>query len=304
MLFIPWRSLERDPARRFCLIATATVFVLFSLASAKLVPYILPAFPFAALAAADGLIALADADQSGFAHTGLELRGEIARHCDPRRLVLMTILLVVAGLAVLAVAADADRFKSPYPAILRTVLYASGATVVVCAIVSSAAFWTRRFGAGLVVLVGGAAATLMIISYGRIMAESTRSYSALARCIERLAPQARLICYPRYIESLPFYCRRRVILIGAKTELTYGAEHAPDAARFFFTRRDDLLRLWKEPQPSVLVIDRSIGANSGPARRVQSDSFGFQEIGINADNHTRWSGSGASEPRSQSGPTS
>ena len=216
----------------------------------------------------------------------------------------MTILLVVAGLAVLAVAADADRFKNPYPAILRPVLYVSGATVVVCAIVSSAAFWTRRFGAGLVALVGGAAATLMIISYGRIMAESTRSYSALARSIERLAPQARLICYPRYIESLPFYCRRRVILVGAKTELTYGAEHAPDAARFFFTRRDDLLRLWKEPQPSVLVIDRSIGANSGPARRVQSDSFGFQEIGINADNHTRWSGSGASEPRSQSGPTS
>ena len=276
MLFIPWRSLERDPARRFCLIAAATVFVLFSLASAKLVPYILPAFPFAALAAADGLIALADADQSGFARTGLELRGEIARHCDPRRLVVMTILLVVAGLAVLAIAADADRFKNPYPAILRPVLYVSGATVVVCAIVCSAVFWTRRFGAGLVALVGGAAATLMIMSYGRIMAESTRSYSALARSIERLAPQARLICYPRYIESLPFYCRRRVILIGAKTELTYGAEHAPDAARFFFTQRDDLLRLWKEPQPSVLVIDRGafgqIQGLLGAYKVIASDS--------------------------------
>jgi 4-amino-4-deoxy-L-arabinose transferase-like glycosyltransferase len=272
VVFIPWRSLECSPTRRFCLIGAATVFVLFSLASAKLVPYVLPAFPFAALIAADGLIALAEADQSGFAHTALGLRGKTARGFDPRRLVLMTILLVVAGLAVLVVAFDADRFKSPYPAILQPVLYVSGATVVVCAIVSSAAFWTRRFGAGLVVLVGGAAATLMIISYGRIMAESTRSYSALARSIERLAPQARLICYPRYIESLPFYCRRRVILIGAKTELTYGAEHAPDAARFFFTRRDDLLRLWKEPQPSVLVIDR------GALGQIQSLLGGYKVI--------------------------
>jgi hypothetical protein len=85
-----------------------------------------------------------------------------------------------------------------------------------------------------------------------------RSYATLARNIERLAPAARLICYPRFIESLPFYCRRRVILVGAKTELTYGAEHAPDASGFFFTRRDDLLRLWDEPQDSVLIIDRGV----------------------------------------------
>jgi 4-amino-4-deoxy-L-arabinose transferase-like glycosyltransferase len=273
-LFIPWRSLEFNPARCFCLIEAATVFILFSLASAKLVPYILPAFPFAAIASADGLMAFAE-DNRGFGRSSA-FHTKTAGRPDPRRLTLMTVLLVVAGLGVLAVAAEAGRFKSPYPVIVRPVLYVSGATVMVWALACTAAFWSRRLGSGLTLLIGGAAATLMIMSYGRIRAETTRSYAALARSIEQFAPHARLICYPRYIESLPFYCRRRVVLVGAKTELAYGAEHAPDGSAFFFTRVDDLLRLWKEPQASVLVIDRGamgqIQGLLGGYRVIASDS--------------------------------
>jgi 4-amino-4-deoxy-L-arabinose transferase-like glycosyltransferase len=256
VFFIPWQSLKSNPARRFCVIAAATMFIFFSLASAKLVPYILPAFPFAALATADGLMAFAESDENVFTAAEPGLKRNTARGLDPRRLVLMTMLLVPAGFAVLAVAVGADRFKSPYPAILQPVLYVSGATVIICAIVCTWAFWSRHLEVGLALLIGGAAITLLVISYGRIRAEPTRSYAALARTIERLAPRARLICYPRYIESLPFYCRRRVILVGAKTELAFGAEHAPDGSAFFYSRLDDLLRLWKEPQASVLIIDR------------------------------------------------
>jgi 4-amino-4-deoxy-L-arabinose transferase-like glycosyltransferase len=257
MLFIPWRSLEPNPVRRFCLIAAGTVFILFSLASAKLVPYILPAFPFIAVATADGLMAFLERKESSrCSDTGPGLRRRTAPRANPQQLVLMSLLLLIAGLAVLIVATDAGQFKSPYPAILRPVLYPAGVTVVVFAIACSAAFWSGRCITGFALLIVGAAATLMIMSYGRIMMEPTRSYAALARTIERLAPNAQLICYPRYIEALPFYCRRRVILVGAKTELTYGAEHAPDAPEFFFTRQDDLLRLWNQPQAPVLVIDR------------------------------------------------
>jgi hypothetical protein len=44
--------------------------------------------------------------------------------------------------------------------------------------------------------------------------------------------------------------------VGAKTELAYGATHAADASKYFFTSRADLMRLWNEAQPTVLVIDR------------------------------------------------
>lgn len=256
LLVVPWRSLEPNSARRFCLIAVATVFLLFSLASSKLVPYILPAFPFLAILAADGLMTFAEV--SGRPNgTAPKFSEEKARQSDPRRLACATIMLALAGAAVVAVASDPEWFKSPYVAILQPLLYVAGATVILCAIVCSAAFWTRHFEIGIALLIGGAAVTLIIMSYGRITVEPTRSYATLARNIDRLAPAARLICYPRFIESLPFYCRRRVILVGAKTELAYGAKHAHDASRFFFTRRDDLVRLWEESQQSVLVIDRA-----------------------------------------------
>jgi hypothetical protein len=75
---------------------------------------------------------------------------------------------------------------------------------------------------------------------------------------------------------LPFYCRRRVVLVGAKTELTYGAEHSRDAAKFFFTRRADLLRLWRGPRPTILVIDRwalpPLEESLGAFKVIASDS--------------------------------
>ena len=171
----------------------------------------------------------------------------------------------------------------PYPALLRPVLYFSGATALICGIVCSLTFWSRRLEAGLAVLVLGAAATLMIISYGRLMIEPTRSYASLARNIERLAPGARLICYPRYIESLPFYCRRRVILVGAKTELTYGAEHAVRCLRVLLhTARRPAAAVEGASSVRISNRSRSIGADSGPARPVQSDSFGLEEAGVNS----------------------
>jgi 4-amino-4-deoxy-L-arabinose transferase-like glycosyltransferase len=263
---VPWNSLEPNPARRFCVIAAATVLVLFSLANAKLVPYILPAFPFLAVMTADGLMAFSDARWEAQSNRGR----------DPRRIAAVMALLVIAGLAAIAVASKANRFASPYPLMVRPALYAGGTAVTLCASVGFAAFWARRYQAGVVLLLAAAAATIVSVSYGRIMAEPTRSYAGLARTIERLAPDARLICYPRYIQSLPFYCGRRVILVGAKTELAYGARHSPDASEFFFTHREELLRLWKEPQATVLVIDRAalgqLQSSLGRYKVVASDS--------------------------------
>jgi hypothetical protein len=92
---------------------------------------------------------------------------------------------------------------------------------------------------------------------GRLMAEPARSYAGLARTIERIQPTARLVTYPRYVQSLPFYCRRRVIVVGAKTELAFGSEHVRDAAQYFFSGRDDLLKLWNDPRSTVFVVDRA-----------------------------------------------
>ena len=165
--------------------------------------------------------------------------------------------MAVAGVAVLIVAALAPRLHSPNPMLVRTALYAAGAVLIIGGIMSAVAFWWRRPMVALGAFGSAAAVLIIVLSYGRLMAEPARSYTALARTIARRAPDAVLVCYPRYIQSLPFYAGRRVILIGAETEFAYGAEHSPDAAQYFYKSPKDLQRLWNTTPAIILVIDRS-----------------------------------------------
>jgi 4-amino-4-deoxy-L-arabinose transferase-like glycosyltransferase len=266
--FAPWRSLTRDPVRRFCLISAATIFVLFSCASAKLIPYILPAIPPLAIVIASGLLGFSDREQD-FARAA-------AKRSDPRRLAISGPILGLLGVGVMLAGFFANRFTSPNPMLVRSALDFAGAIMLGAGVVCFAAFWRRDLAAGFATVAAMAGAILIVASYGRIMAEPARSYAQLAREIAERAPDARLVCYPRYIQSLPFYARRRVILIGAKTELAYGAAHEADAPHFFFTRRADLLRLWNEPIPTVLIVDRAafapLASSLGPCTVVAEDA--------------------------------
>ncbi|HTT77268.1 MAG TPA: glycosyltransferase family 39 protein, partial [Candidatus Binataceae bacterium] len=259
---LPWRRLSSNPARRFCLIASATTFVIFSLASAKLVPYILPALPPIAVIVADGL---GGALESAATH---EWSGQWAS--------LAGLLLGLAGIALIIVAVLAPHLRSPNPMLVRPALYAAGTILMAGGIISAIGFWIRRPVTGLSVFGLTAAALLVVISYGRILAEPARSYAALARTLEQRAPGATLVCYPRYIQSLPFYTRRRVILVGDKTELTYGAAHSPDASQYFFNGPKGVIHLWDTTRDIVLVIDKSalasIQQKLGPFEVIAEDS--------------------------------
>lgn len=254
--FVRWRRVDSNHARRFCLVAAAVIFLLFSAASAKLIPYILPAFPFFAVLMADVIATTVDAGSARLAYGAA--------------------LLIPLGLVATVVAVLANRFASPNPMFVRTELYAAGIALIAGGSAAFGYLRKRRFTIGLGAIVATAAVGLIIASYGRIADESSRSYATLARTIALRAPHARLICYPRYIDSLPFYTHRRVILVGAKTELAYGAEHSPDGAQYFFTRQADVIRLWNEPQPSVLIVDRGafrgLEPKLGPYAIVASDA--------------------------------
>jgi 4-amino-4-deoxy-L-arabinose transferase-like glycosyltransferase len=269
---LPWRSRAANPARRFCLTAAAVVIGLFSLASAKLVPYVLPAFPPLAVLIADAFMIFADRDARP-----LSERTHRDALPDPRRLAAIGPLLGAAGSGTILVAFSPRLFARPELfQLIRPALFLGGTIIIIGGLGCFVAFWNRRVFAGLAVLVTATLLMLMVVSYGRILAEPTRSYAQLAREIARRSHGAILVCYPRYIQSLPFYSRRRVILVGAKTELAYGADHAPDAADYFFTSRKDLMRLWNQPQPTVLIIDRwalpPIQSALGPYRVIASDA--------------------------------
>ena len=106
--FLTWRRLTPTPARRFCVITALTIVTVFSCASAKLIPYILPAIPPLAVLIADGLISCAwPADVSN-----------AVPKPDSRILAESGPLLSVFGAIAIAVGAFAPNFRSPYP--LRT----------------------------------------------------------------------------------------------------------------------------------------------------------------------------------------
>jgi len=244
MPFLTWRRMAPNPARRYCALATLIIFGAFSAASGKLIPYILPAFPPLAILLADGIVSCAWPEEP-----------RALRSPDSRILMESGPLLGLLGAAVIVVALKAASFRTPYPLLLQPELYAIGGILVFGGAMTAVAFSARLTGAGLSLIVITLTGALCAATWARLAAEPLRSYASLSRAVAERAPSATLICYHRYVQGLPFYTHRRVILVGPKSELKFGAEHAPDANQFFFASDDELIRVWNRPGDAVLVLD-------------------------------------------------
>jgi 4-amino-4-deoxy-L-arabinose transferase-like glycosyltransferase len=246
--FLTWRRLEPNPARRFCVAAAVTTSVVFSSASAKLIPYILPAVPPIAILIADGIISCAWPRGA---------KGPAVAPPDSRILAESGPLLGILGALAIAAGLFAARFGSPYPLYMQRALLGVGGVLVAGGAIVTALFLGGRSGGGITALVLTMALALMGASWARIEAEPLRSYAALAREIALRAPDAPVICYHRYVQALPFYTRKRVALVGARTELGFGSRLAPEAGEYFLSNDAELLRLWHTGGEKVLVLDEA-----------------------------------------------
>ena len=242
--FLTWRRMTPNPARRYCVIASLVIIGTFSASSGKLIPYVIPAFPPIAALLADGIIACAWPDE-----------WRPLRSPDSRILMESGPLLGLLGAGVIIAALEAASFRTPYPMLLQPELFAIGGILVFGAAMTTVAFSARLTGAGLSLIVLTLAGALSAGTWARLAAEPLRSYASLSRAVAERAPSAQIICYHRYVQGLPFYTRRRVIVVGPLSELRFGAERATDASDYFFTSDADLLRLWNRPGDTVVVLD-------------------------------------------------
>ncbi len=270
--FLTWRAMRPNPARRFCVACAAVIVGAFSCASAKLIPYILPAVPPLAILIADGVIACAWPERA-------DATRPVVRAPDSRILAESGPMLSLMGAGVIATAMLAPAFRTPYPMAVRPAMYAIGAILLGGGAIAALAFLARRNAAGLGALVLATALALIAGTWARIEAEPFRSYAKLAREIAQRAPDATLICYHRYVQSLDFSTRKRVILVGTKTELGFGAALASDEKRYFYKSDAELLRLWNQPGAKVLVLDEP------DLRRLRPQLGKFKLIG--AEFHKR-----------------
>jgi 4-amino-4-deoxy-L-arabinose transferase-like glycosyltransferase len=244
--FLTWREAVRNPARSFCLVAASVTIVAFSCASAKLIPYILPAVAPLAVLIADGLVACAwPSADSRAAH----------RPPDSRILIESGPMLALLGAGVIVAAIAAPQFRTPYVMAARPALYAIGAILVAGGAFTMLMFAMRRTAVGLGAIVVTLAFALIAGGWARLEAEPMRSYAALSRAIAEKAPDADIICYHRYVQSLPFYNRKRVVLIGGRTELDFGSRLDPDAREWFLNNDDQMFRRWEQPGQVVVVLD-------------------------------------------------
>ena len=244
--FLTWRSAPRNPARRFCVVAAGVTIVAFSCASAKLITYVLPAVPPLAVLIADGL--------ASCAWPAIGSRAAL-QPPDSRILIESGPMLALMGAGVMVAAIAAPNFRTPYVMAARPAIYAIAAILLVGGTLTTAMFITRRTAAGLGAIVVTLAFALIAGGWARLETEPMRSYADLSRAIAEKAPDATIICYHRYVQSLAFYNRRRIVLVGGRTELDFGAQHDPDAPAWFLNNDDQMFHLWEQPGRKVLVLD-------------------------------------------------
>jgi 4-amino-4-deoxy-L-arabinose transferase-like glycosyltransferase len=244
--FLTWREATGNPARSFCLVAAGVTVVAFSCATAKLIPYVLPAIPPLAVLIADGLVSCGwPAADSRAAR----------RPPDSRILIESGPMLALLGVGVIVAAIAAPQFRTPYVMAARQAMFAIGAILLAGGAVTTWMFIARRTAAGLGAIVVTLALALIAGGWARLETEPMRSYAALSRTISEKAPDADIICYHRYVQSLAFYNRKRVVLLGGRTELDFGSQLDPDARQWFINNDDQMFRRWERPGPTVVVLD-------------------------------------------------
>ena len=164
-------------------------------------------------------------------------------------------MLALLGAGVIIAAIAAPQFRTPYVMAARPAMYAIGAILLAGGAITMLMFMMRRTAAGLGAIVVTLALALIAGGWARLETEPMRSYAALSRAIAEKAPDADIICYHRYVQSLPFYNRKRIVLLGGRTELDFGSQLDPDARQWFINNDDQMFRRWERPGPIVVVLD-------------------------------------------------
>lgn len=222
----------------YCVAWAAVVFGFFSLSGSKLATYILPIFcPLAVL--------------TSRAMSGLWR----AQDLTPFRWTLGLVSFVTIGLFLTATILPFVARQERVPELVR---YLWIGAFVMFAFLMTLRWGLRRsipdFGRLLAIVLAGMLAVQVSVMAGRSAAQH---YTPLALAIrEHAAPDDQIVLYRHYTQAIPFYTRRRVILVGAWGELDFGRRQSNQSA--FFWKDDELLfQAWRSGRRTFFVVNRS-----------------------------------------------
>jgi len=226
---------QLSAATLFCFVWSGVVFAFFSLSGSKLATYVLPVFcPLAILAAR-------------FFEKVLEEK----QHCILFRGCVA--LLVFAAVTALGGAVAGAVLDQPEVAMIIPRAYAGACVIAVTAGAVLILLRRRSHQAGLAVLVLGMLALEILTISGRSVAAHYRRLGVTIR--EQARAQDLVILYNHYVQGVPFYARRRAVVVGGHGELDFGS-HQGDQSAYFWERDGRLLQAWRSPRHVFLVINR------------------------------------------------
>ncbi|MBM4289057.1 MAG: phospholipid carrier-dependent glycosyltransferase [Deltaproteobacteria bacterium] len=234
-------SVQTRQDRLFLILWFGVVFVFFSLARAKLFPYLLPALPPVAILV-------------GWALATQEMQG--SRDDSPvwawsLRVWCSLALLLVMGLVISAVFFpllwDRLAFLAPYPLAYMTAL--AGLPLLLSARLLSPVNQGR-------LLLAGAVGLNLLLLLGIERVAEVRSPRSMAQAIQaRWSDDSALVGFHLYSQGISFYARQPFHLFRIRGELDFGLSQRPDNP-YYFTREEQLRELLRQHPHFFVLVDK------------------------------------------------
>lgn len=234
------RGSQAAADRRFLIIWFGVVFVFFSLARAKLFPYLLPGLPPLALLMGKALVGAGAQDRFASRLWRWTLLGWLA-----------AAILLLIGMAALRLVAPQTWARL---ADLAPLLLAAGfvlALLPLLLLCQRAATPILRVA----VLVGGALVFNLLLIMGVERLAERRSPRGLAQVINQYRqPDTILLGYQAYSQAISFYTGQPLYLFGIRGELDFGLRQRPNNPYYLKTLAEVSCFLQKNPN-NLIIID-------------------------------------------------
>jgi 4-amino-4-deoxy-L-arabinose transferase-like glycosyltransferase len=231
-----WRS---ESGRRFqplrvALLWCAFVVAFFSASGSKLPAYVLPVFPILAI-----------------------VLGRYLADAPPRRLALWSALgaLLVIPLSLLAIGIDHGT-RDPWTAAMyraaKPWAYASVVTLLAGTLGGALLLRSKRRWLGLIAVALAGLLLIECIEEGYEKLSPRQSGKAVAQAMKPwLKPSTRLYSVNHYDQTVPFYIRRKVMLVNYRDEFETGLEAEPGLALW---DTDEFEDEWLRPGDALAIM--------------------------------------------------
>jgi 4-amino-4-deoxy-L-arabinose transferase-like glycosyltransferase len=230
-----WRERQsaEGKARLYLFIWAAFIFIFFSISDSQLEPYILPIFPALAL-----LMGSAYGRFSDSVCTPLRIQG-----------LAISVILIIGGIGVIA-----------YPHVASSPgLTATGAALIGCILLFEGILTVRNIYRTPLLLFTG----LVLCSYLVALATpnllftgmaNRKSLKELGNIIRDRGDRDSVVSSFGLLQGLPFYAKRRVVVVGDPGEAEFGSKQGDNSQWFMDPQR--FVRLWDSPRHLLTVLPR------------------------------------------------